>query len=372
MNRDCLLQLLRELLPAHSPGGDEAEVDRVLLPYFRNYCRDVHQDAAENIVGFCPGRGDAGPIIVTAHKDELGMIVKRVEPDGALRVEALGGVPPWKYGEGPVDVLAPGGPIPGVMSVGSLHTTEETHRMDEARHKPLEWSMVRVAMCQTPEQLEAAGVGPGTRLALARNRKGPLELGDCVGGFGLDDKASLAVMIEVMRALSEGPPPPQDIYFAATSTEELMGCGATVLARELAIETMLALEIGPVAREYGLELNSRPIVWYRDSTAVYTKRFCDELSALGVSLGTGIQKAVYDHAGSDASCSRAVGQVGRVGCISFPAINTHGFEVAPIDGILNMHRIVLAYLRGERAETPEPPHAGTSRLPLPSLVSPGG
>lgn len=287
-------------------------------------------------------------MIVVAHKDELGMIVKRVEEDGSLRVEALGGVPPWKYGEGPVDILTPGGILTGIMSVGSLHTTEESPLVEQAREKPLDWPMVRVVTCMGREELEAAGVGAGSRLALTRSRKGPLMVGDCVAGFGLDDKGALAVMLETMRQLSEDEPPAQDLYFVASSTEEQMGCGATVVASNLPVDTMLALEIGPVAEEYGLKLDSRPVIWYRDSTATYTKSFCDELVALGERLGTGAQRAVYGHAGSDASCARSSGQVGRVGCLSFPAINTHGCELAPVAGLLNMQRILLAYLRGER------------------------
>jgi putative aminopeptidase FrvX len=148
-----------------------------------------------------------------------------------------------------------------------------------------------------------------------------------------------------MRELAAGSPPPGDLYFVASSTEEQMGCGATVVANRLPAEAMLALEIGPVAEEYGLKLDERPILWYRDSTAVYTKSFCDELAAVAGRLGIGIQKAVYGHAGSDASCARSAGQVGRVACLSFPALNTHGYEVAPVAGILNMHRILVEYLR---------------------------
>lgn len=345
MNQERLLQLLGELLPAHSPGGDEGEIDRILLPYFRDCCRDARIDSAENLVGMLPGTGSRRPIMVVAHKDEVAMIVKRVEDDGSLRVEALGGVPPWKYGEGPVDILTADGPVAGVMGVGSLHTTRETPLVEEARHKPLDWSMVRVFTCRTVEELTRLGIGAGTRLVVSRSRKGPMVLGDCVAGFGLDDKAALAVMLEAMREIAAGETPPQDIYFVASSTEEQMGCGATVAADHLPVDTMLALEIGPVADEYGLVLDERPIVWYRDSTGTYTKSFCDELVATGAKLGIGVQRAVYSHAGSDASCARSAGQVGRVACLSFPAQNTHGFEVAPMEGILNMGRILLACLR---------------------------
>lgn len=349
MTQDRLLELLRQLLPAHSPGGEEGEVTRLLTPYFEKYCRDVRQDSAENLIGTIAGRGERPPMIVAAHKDEVGMIVKRVEADGLLRVEALGGVPPWKYGEGAVDLLTPTGTLPGVMSVGSLHTTAESPRVEAARENPLDWPMVRVFTGQSREKLERQGVYAGTRLCVARHRKGPLLMGDYVCGIGLDDKAALAVMLETMRALHEGERPAGDVHFVATSTEEQMGCGGTVVAHRLCVETMLALEIGPVAPEYGLELDGRPIIWYSDSTLTYTKSFCDELAALCTRLGFGCQRAVYGHAGSDASCARAAGQVGRVACLAFPGTNTHGFEIAPVQGLLNLYATLLAYLRGAEA-----------------------
>lgn len=348
MNRDRLLQLLHQFLPAHSPGGDEGEMDALLLPHFRETCREVHQDAADNIVGVLRGTGERPPIIVAAHKDELGMIVKRVEPDGMLRVQELGGIPAWKYGEGMVDLLIPGGVLKGVMSVGSVHTSEETPNIARAREKPLDWSMVRIFTRHTAAELEELGVGPGTRVVVARERKSPTLLRDCVCGFALDDKAALAVMVEAMRELAEGAPPPQDIYWAATSIEEQMGGGATVLASKLPAEAMLALEIGPVEPEYGLELDHRPVLWYKDRIVTYSKPFCDELAAVGKSLGMGVQKAVYSHAATDASGSRQAGHVGRVAVLAFPARNSHGYEVAPVEGILNMYRLLVAYLRGTR------------------------
>ncbi|MBM3459939.1 MAG: M42 family metallopeptidase, partial [Armatimonadetes bacterium] len=167
-------------------------------------------------------------------------------------------------------------------------------------------------------------------------------------GFALDDKAALAVMLECMEQLAAGPPPPQDIYFAATAIEEQMCGGAAALAARLGVDTMLALEIGPVEPEYGLELDDRPILWYKDRIGTYTKNFCDEFASLATAMGLGIQRAVYSRASSDATGSRLGGQVGRIAVLSFPVLNSHGYEVAPIGGILAMERLLTAYLRGDR------------------------
>lgn len=346
MNREELLPLLHDLLVAHSPGGEEAEIDRVALPYFEAHCEDVHVDAADNIVGKIPGRiGDDG-LLVAAHKDELSVIVKRIEENGDLRVDQLGGYPPWKIGEGLMDVLLPDGEIlKSVLSVGSLHTTSESPLVEAAREKALDWSMVRLVTYKTPDELQALGLRPGARAVIARERKPPYVWGDYVCGYALDDKAGLAVMLLTMKELAAGEPPEHDIYFAATSVEEILGGGASIVARRLPVERMLALEIGPVAEEYGLKNDERPVIWYKDRLTTYTKRFCDELAETGERLGFGAQRAVFSRGATDASTCRVYGHVGRVACLAFPGVNTHGYEVAHLDGIVNMQRLLITYLR---------------------------
>src|SRR4051812_13925159 len=69
--------------------------------------------------------GSSDPkIVVTAHMDEVAMIVRRIEIDGRLTVGPLGGLFPWKLGEGPVQVLATE-PLNGVISFGSIHTADK-------------------------------------------------------------------------------------------------------------------------------------------------------------------------------------------------------------------------------------------------------
>lgn len=184
---------------------------------------------------------------------------------------------------------------------------------------------------------------------MARSRKQPVWVGDCICGYALDDKAALAVMLLVMAELAGGStPPPQDLYFAATSIEEQMSRAAAFAAAHLPVHSMLAPEIGPVEPEYDLELSSSPIVWYKDRLGGYSKPMCDRLVKLGESIGTGCQRAFYSRAATDASGARLAGAVGEVSVLSFPALNSHGYEMAPIGGLRNMQRLLLAYV-SERA-----------------------
>jgi putative aminopeptidase FrvX len=346
LTRERLLELLNELLVTHSPVGDEREMDAVLGPYFERYCDEGRVVCGETLVGKIKGRGLAPPVQVMAHKDEIGMIVKRIDPDGVLHLDSLGSTQPWRYGEGPVEILGDQEIVPGVMGVGSYHTSAETWPVQQAREQPLQWPMVHVTTGRTRAGLAAVGVHVGSRVVVHRDRKRPLLLGELVGGYALDDKVSLAVMVAAMQAMAVGRQPRGDVYFLATSAEEMCSGSALYVTERTPGETVLALEIGPVAEEYGLQNNGSPIVWYKDGIATYTKSLCDELVGLAEELGFGAQRAVYSRAGTDASVARQYGRTGRIACLSFPAENSHGYELASLAGIENMYHLLLAWLCG--------------------------
>jgi putative aminopeptidase FrvX len=147
-----------------------------------------------------------------------------------------------------------------------------------------------------------------------------------------------------MEAMAAGRRPKGDVYFVATSGEEMLSGSSSFAAGRIPADTLLALEVGPVAEEYSVRNNPQPVVWYKDRIATYTKSLCDELAQLADELGFGAQRAVYSRAGTDASTARQHGQVGRIACLAFPVENTHGYELACLQGIENLYQLTLAWL----------------------------
>jgi putative aminopeptidase FrvX len=300
----------------------------------------------ETLVGFVAGRGLAPPILVQALKDEISTLVTRIDPTGVLHLDALGGAHAWKYGEGPVEILGDRGPVPGILGVGSAHTTAESAAVEQARAKPLEWPMVHVTTRLSAAELDERGVHIGSRVVPHRDRKRPFLLEDCVAGYALDDKAALAVIVAMMEAMAAGRRPKGDVYLVATVGEEMLSGSASFVAGRLPADTLLALEVGPVAEEYAVRNSEQPVIWYKDRVGTYTKAICDELARLADSLGFGAQRAVYSRAATDASTARQHGQVGRIACLGFPAENTHGYEIACLRGIENLYHLTMAWLCG--------------------------
>ena len=117
----------------HSPSGAESEINQYLIEQFTALGVEVWQDRADNIIAKIPGKSSEYPIAITAHKDEIGAIVKTVGEAGIIEVRKLGGSYPWVYGEGVVDLLGDKETIKGVLSFGSRHVSHESPRASDVR-----------------------------------------------------------------------------------------------------------------------------------------------------------------------------------------------------------------------------------------------
>ncbi|GAA4972970.1 M20/M25/M40 family metallo-hydrolase [Kineococcus glutinatus] len=346
------LRLLQELLRTYGPCGQEDAVREVCLRELADLADEVRTDRAGNVVALLRGRGeDAGaPVVrVMAHLDELSMIVKRVEEDGSLHVTQLGVMNPGNFGLGPVAVLGDEEEVVGVLSLGSEHTTRESPRIWETKpeggDRALDWDHVNVFTGRTPQELAAAGVHPGTRVCVHAGKRGLLEFGDHLGGYFLDDRAALVVVLAAARLLREqGRRPAADAYLVLTTSEELGGVGGSWAAGQLPGDVALAVEVGPAEAEYGTRVDANPIVGYHDAAGVYDKPLADHLVRLGRGLGLSPAPAVFDAFESDASQSKAKGRCAQAGLLCLPTLSTHGYEVVHRGAIGNCARLLAEYL----------------------------
>jgi putative aminopeptidase FrvX len=284
--------------------------------------------------------------MVCAHKDEIGMAVTSVKDDGRLGVENCGGARPWKYGEGPVDVIADdGGTLRGILSVGSVHTKSgPIPELD--RDRALTWDLVTIFTGLDVHTLTERGIHVGSRAVVARERKQLQHLGSYIASFALDDRMGVVAIMAALRELADARYTKElpDLTFVATHGEEVGMLGAVRAARALQPEVCVALDTSPVAHGTPLSLDARPVVWYRER-AYHNKDECDRLLRLASELGFGAQSCLYEASGSDAGRIKELGLADRTVCFGFARDNSHGYEVAHVDSIGNVTRLLVAYLR---------------------------
>ncbi len=344
------LALVRELVAIPGPPGQEDDVrDAVAAHADRLGC--VHATDARGNLLIAPPGANALPakpsVVVMAHLDEIALLITRVEDNGQLIVTNMGGAYPWKWGEGPVTILAPNAPLTGILSFGSIHSSASSHSAVRAKGEPLTWDMACVFTGLPCEDLAAHGVRPGTRVALHPFQRLLTEFGDFASAPFLDDRADLAALLLVLEGWTGGAANDSiagGVLFAATAAEEVGGQGALYLLRKYQPEIGLALEVGPNVPEAPFTLDSQPTVWVNDSYSAMRPADIALVADAAQSIGLAPHFQALARGGSDASCAAAQGLVARPMTLAFGAENSHGHEIMHRDAVDNLAKLTQAVL----------------------------
>jgi putative aminopeptidase FrvX len=335
-----LFKIIEELVMHHSPSGAEAEINQLLLQRFAALGVEVWCDRADNIIAKIPGLNSERAIAITAHKDEIGAIVKTVGEAGRVEVRKLGGAFPWVYGEGVVDLLGDNATISGILSFGSRHVSHESSQKVQQEETSVKWENAWIETKLTTEELETAGIRPGTRMVIGKHRKRPVRLKDHIASYTLDNKASVAILLAIAQTLKQ---PVVDVYLVASAKEEVGAIGALFFTQNQRLDALIALEICPLANEYPVKDGKDPVILVQDAYGIYDETLNGQLRHNAKQLGMPVQLTTLSGFGSDASIAMKFGHVARAACLAFPTQNTHGYEIAHLGAIANCIDLLTAF-----------------------------
>jgi endoglucanase len=235
MNRQRLLSTLRELVELPGVPGHEGPV-RAYIRKELEKCgvESIFIDRIGNLVAKKEGSDSNAPsILLDAHMDEPGFIVKYISPEGYVYLGQAGYVN---------DLVLPGqrfvihtrsGPVRAVSGVKSFHLTSS-----EERTQPLSWENIWLDVgARNREETREMGIRIGDPIVFERDFA---ELAnDLVTGKGLDNRIGCAVALETVRELAKKPHD-STVYVSATVQEEMVLRGARVIFADLkrAFETV--------------------------------------------------------------------------------------------------------------------------------------
>ncbi|HXM96480.1 MAG TPA: M42 family metallopeptidase [Candidatus Dormibacteraeota bacterium] len=234
---DRVVQLLKELTEAPGPPGFEEPVRKIMVDRMRPFADHLSYDGLGSVIA---QQGNAGPrIMLDAHMDELGGMVRRVRPDGFLSMEMLGywldaALPDQRW-----VILGRKGPVLAVTDIWDAHIAPQDSQGRPAVQKQLYLD----TGARSAAEVQALGISPGDPVApvsdfamLANNR---------YLAKAWDDRVGCAVMLEVMRRLAHAPHPNQ-VFYTATVQEEgsIEMRGAATSAHIINPDLGFSLEVG--------------------------------------------------------------------------------------------------------------------------------
>ena len=235
-SHDRVVQLLKELTEAPGPPGFEESVRKIMTERMHPLADSITYDGLGSIIA---QQGNSGPrIMLDAHMDELGGMVRRIRPDGFLSMQMLGY---WLSGALPDQrwmILGSKGPVLAVTDIWDAHIAPH-----DAQGHPQQQELFLDTGARSAAEVQALGISPGDPVApvsdfavLANNR---------YLAKAWDDRVGCAVMLEVMRRLVKSPHPNQ-IFYVGTVQEEgsIEMRGAATSARIINPDIGFSLEVG--------------------------------------------------------------------------------------------------------------------------------
>jgi endoglucanase len=234
--QDRLTQLMKQLTEAPGPPGAEGPVRELMVENLKPLVDRILYDGLGSVIA---QQGSTGPrIMVDAHMDELGAMVRHIRPDGYISVHMLGYWLDAALADQRWVIIGSKGPVPGVTELWDAHVAPH----EAGRQVPAKEYFLDVG-ARNEADVAALGISPGDPIApvseftILPNRR--------YLGKAWDDRVGCIAMIEAARRLRAEPHPNQ-IFYAATVQEEgsIEMRGAATSAHIINPDIGIALEVG--------------------------------------------------------------------------------------------------------------------------------
>lgn len=230
------LELFKTLCMTSGASGFEDDVAAIVRSNLEKMVDSVRRDQMGNLYGVRKGSSKNGPVImVTAHMDEVGLIVKYIEDSGFLRVQKLGGVPENVLQGHRVTVSGRKRQLVGLIGQKPAHIMSESDRKTVPNIGDL---YVDIGAANRKEA-EELGVQPGTPITFEPNFTQINK--DFVTSKSIDNRAGITVMLRAAEELSHFDME-STVYYVGTVQEEVGLRGARVATTTIMPDVALVLD----------------------------------------------------------------------------------------------------------------------------------
>jgi endoglucanase len=327
--QDRIVSLLQQITDTPGPPGFEEAIRKVMVDAMKPFASSLTFDGLGSIIAT---QGAQGPrVMVDAHMDELGGVVRRVTPRGFLTMQMLGG---W-LDQALVDqrwiIIGSKGPVRAVTGIRDIHVVPA----DERTRVYSRDSLFLDVGANTEAEVAAMGLAPGDPVV----PDAPFTVLNGTDNYlakGWDDRVGCAVVIEAMRRLATAPHPNQ-ILWTITVQEEIGLRGAESAAAIVKPELALALEGGITGdvfpghpEETQVRLGGGPGIFLFDSSALPNRKLTALIKQTAAEKKIPLQTDLVQGYGDDsAEIQRSNGGVPTINMV-VPIRYTHSHN-----GIMN-------------------------------------
>jgi len=314
------IPLLKELCEMPGAPGFEGGIRKFVKSEIEKFVDEQYVDSLGNLIAI--KRATKNPsgkkVMLAAHMDEIGFIVKYIDDKGFIRFHTLGGFDPKTLTAQRV-IIHGKEDVVGVLGTKPIHVMSP-----EERNKVVKTEDFFIDCGLDADQVkELINIGD----PITRDRE-LIEMGDCVNCKSIDNRVSVYILIEVLKNLKEAD---VDVYGVFTVQEEVGIRGAQVAAHHinpdfgLGIDTTIAYDLpGAQSHEQVTSLGEGTAIKIMDASTICDPRMVRYLKKVAVDNSIKWQPELLTAGGTDTAGVQRMGKNGAIaGAVSIPTRHLH-------------------------------------------------
>lgn len=323
-------KLTKTLCEAFGPSGDEAEVSDLIIDMIKPYVDSVSTDVMGNLIAFKKGETNK-KIMISAHMDEIGLMVTHIQDSGMLKVAAIGGVSPIKSLNR--FVISKNG-TNGVV----INNTKKA--FSDLKLKDL---LVDIGVDTKEEAEKQIRVGDCLKFKTRY-----VELNNRLAGAVMDNRICCAALVKVIEELESNK---DDVYFVFSSQEEVGLRGATTASYAIKPDVGIAFDI-TIANavkedgEFTNNLSEGATIKIKDRSLICNPNVINFLETVAKENNIKTQREILVYGGTDAGAMQKTATGALAGAVSIPCKYVHSqTEMIDFDDVKNSINLFKAALK---------------------------
>ncbi len=339
INKDILVEVTKAFIDTPSPVAYYEEIHPLLEKTANDFGYNVRYDRKRTGYIRLEGEDTSKTIMVGAHLDTLGLIVRSINSDGTLAIRELGGVSYTSIeGETVFIHTRSGKTYTGLMMCKS----HSVHVYDDARTLQRDnlSMVVKLDMnVNTEQEVMDLGIDHGDIISIDP-RFEYTESGYIKSRF-IDDKAAVGVVFAMLDYLKENNLKPKYNTLLAFPMYEEIGHGGAYIPSE--VEEYVALDIGLIGPDYhGSE--HKVSICAKDAYSPYDRGLTHSIIEKAERLNLDHAVDVFYRYGTDANAAIRAGNNVYAAAFGMGCLSSHGRERCHIDALVETTKLLIAYV----------------------------
>ena len=241
-------EFLHRLLESRSPTGFEMPGQKIWANWIREHAGHVECDAYGSTWATLPGKTDQ-VVMLAAHADEIGYMIKHIDDKGFLRIDRVGGSDAATARGRRIFIIGEKGHVPGIIGNTAIHLRRDDHGSEKAPAVHDLWVDVGAS---SPAEVAKLGIRVGHP---AVYQDGPMELANKrIVCRALDNRIGGYIIAQVMKRVAASKHQPAFTLVCLNAIqEEVGGNGAMMATYRLRPDVAVCLDVTHATDTPGLD-----------------------------------------------------------------------------------------------------------------------